>query len=120
MSGSDIQEAADANRSLRITGHPMLGPSPSRVVVTLSVDGREIEAFEGEPVAVTMLASGIRTSRTMPETGSARGYFCGVGRCTDCQMTVDGALNVRTCVTPVVEGMIVTTQQGLGEWTVQS
>ena len=120
MSGSDFQGPVGADSSMRITGHPILGPIPFRVVVTLSVDGREIEAFEGEPVAVAMLAAGMRTSRTMPDTGSTRGYFCGVGRCSDCLMTVDGALNVRTCVTPVVEGMIVTTQQGLGEWTVRS
>lgn len=120
MSGSHMEGPAGGDRLLRITGHPILGPRPARPVVTLSVDGREITAFEGEPVAVAMLAADIRTSRTMPETRSPRGYFCGVGRCTDCLMTVDGALNVRTCVAPVAEGMIVTTQQGLGEWTVRS
>ena len=31
-------------------------------------------------------------------------------------MTVNGDPNVRTCVTPVEEGMIVETQNGLGTW----
>jgi hypothetical protein len=31
-------------------------------------------------------------------------------------MTVDGELNVRACVTPVRDGMVVTTQHGLGAW----
>ena len=29
---------------------------------------------------------------------------------------VDGVPGVRTCVTPVREGMVVETQEGLGEW----
>lgn len=120
MSGSHTPESVGDDRPLRINGHPILGPTSPRAVVTLSIDGREIEAREGEPIAIAMLAAGIRTARTMPETGAPRGYFCGVGRCTDCLMTVDGTLNARTCVTPAAEGMIVTTQQGLGEWTVES
>lgn len=36
-----------------------------------------------------------------------RGIFCAIGRCTDCVMIVDGKPNVRTCVTPLVEGMKV-------------
>jgi len=31
-------------------------------------------------------------------------------------MIVDGVPNVRTCVTPVRDGMVVQTQKGLGEW----
>jgi NADH dehydrogenase/NADH:ubiquinone oxidoreductase subunit G len=31
-------------------------------------------------------------------------------------MTVDGVPNVRTCVTPVRDGMIISTQKGLGKW----
>ncbi|MHB8947330.1 MAG: (2Fe-2S)-binding protein, partial [Bacillota bacterium] len=50
-----------------------------------------------------------------PRTGP-RGLFCAIGRCTDCVMTVDGVPNVRTCVTPVREGLRVETQRGLGEW----
>ena len=50
------------------------------------------------------------------DRGYPRGIFCGIGRCTDCVMTVDGQPNVRTCVTPVRAGMKVETQQGLGKW----
>ena len=43
-----------------------------------------------------------------------RGIFCGIGQCTDCVMKVNGVPNVRTCITPVEEGMIIETQYGLG------
>jgi aerobic-type carbon monoxide dehydrogenase small subunit (CoxS/CutS family) len=41
-----------------------------------------------------------------------RGIFCAIGRCTDCVMVVDGVPNVRTCMTPLTEGMRVQTQYG--------
>ena len=42
-----------------------------------------------------------------------RGIFCAIGRCTDCVMVVDGVPNIRTCVTPLHEGMDVRTQYGV-------
>ena len=39
--------------------------------------------------------------------------FCAIGRCTDCVMVVDGKPNVRTCITPLAEGMTVETQYGV-------
>ena len=45
---------------------------------------------------------------------TARSIFCGIGRCNDCKMIVNGVPNTRTCVTPVEEGMTVETQYGLG------
>lgn len=84
--------------------------------VTLVVDGREVAAYEGESVAAALLAVGHRTARTTARAGAPRGYFCGMGVCHDCLMTVDGLPNVRTCVTPVRDGMRVDTQRGLGTW----
>ncbi len=84
--------------------------------VTLVVDGGEIAAYEGETVAAALLAVGRRAMRTTARAQAPRGYFCGMGVCHDCLMTVDGLPNVRTCVTPVRDGMRVDTQQGLGTW----
>lgn len=100
----------------RILNHPLLGDAPKGNVTKVVVDGHELHGFEGEPIAMTLLAHGIKQARTMPQSGAARGYFCGVGRCPDCAMTVDGELNVMTCTTPLRPGMIVRTQQGLGSW----
>ena len=100
----------------RISSHPLLGPLPDVGMVSLTVDGVEMSARPGEPVAMALLANGIRQFRTMPKSGNSRGGFCFAGRCSDCQMIVDGVPNVMTCVTPVREGMRVETQHGVGVW----
>ncbi|MBX5445388.1 (2Fe-2S)-binding protein [Sphaerobacter sp.] len=101
---------------LRVRQHPVLGDLPPTTEVTIYVDDRPIPARAGEPIAAALLAAGIRVCRTMPNRGRPRGPFCGVGRCTDCLMTVDGEPSVRTCVTPVRDGQRIVTQRGLGSW----
>lgn len=103
----------------RVTEHPILEDlrSPDTYII---YDGKRIPAVTGEPVAAALLAAGIRVMRHTPKTGQSRGIFCGIGRCNDCKMIVDGVPNTRTCVTPVREGMQVETQEGLGKWKEQS
>jgi predicted molibdopterin-dependent oxidoreductase YjgC len=101
----------------RIERHPILGPLPDAERAEITVDGVALAALEGDSIASAMLANGIRAMRTMPESGSPRGYFCGVGRCSDCIVTVDGELNVVGCTTSVRGGMRIETQRGLGSWT---
>jgi sarcosine oxidase subunit alpha len=100
----------------RITSHPVLGELPQAELVTIHVDGEPVLAREGEPIAAALLAAGTRVLRRSQKLGEPRGVFCAIGRCTDCAMTVDGRPNVRTCVTPVREGMRVETQRGLGRF----
>jgi len=85
--------------------------------VTITFDGRAISAVTGEPLIAALLAAGVRVLRHMPRTGEARGGYCLVGRCSDCMVVVSGTPNVRACVTPVADGMIVETQHGLGSWS---
>lgn len=101
---------------MRVIEHPILGTADAQRTVTITVDGRPIEALEGEPILAALLAKGIRVNRITKKNHEPRGLFCGIGRCTDCVMVVNGVPNVRTCVTPVAEGMIIETQQGLGRW----
>lgn len=98
----------------RVPSHPILGEARSPDTYIL-YDGKRIPAVTGEPVAFALMAAGIRVMRYTAKAGRPRGVFCGIGRCNDCKMTVDGVPNVRTCVTPVREGMRVETQQGLGK-----
>jgi predicted molibdopterin-dependent oxidoreductase YjgC len=101
---------------LRIYDHPILGKLRERRKVLIEVDGKRIEAYEGEPIAAALLAAGIRVFRYTVRRNEPRGLFCAIGRCTDCVMTVDGTPNIRTCITPVRDGMKVETQGGLGRW----
>lgn len=84
---------------------------------TILVDGEEVTAYEGESIAVALLASGRRFTRWTARAGEPRGYFCGIGVCQDCLVTVDGLPNVRACMTPVRDRLRVETQRGLGDWS---
>ena len=87
-------------------------PSDARAVVRLTVDGRAIEAREGDTVAAAMLAADIETCRTTPVSGAPRAPYCMMGVCFDCLVTVDGVGNRQGCLTRVTEGMRVAIQRG--------
>lgn len=101
---------------MRIQDHPILGEAEWGKKITLIVDGEPVEAFEGEPIATALMAAGLRVFRYTTKRNEPRGTFCALGRCTDCVMIVDGQPNVRTCVTPAGDGMVIETQIGLGHW----
>jgi predicted molibdopterin-dependent oxidoreductase YjgC len=100
--------------SPRILSHPVIERFPKGLKVMFEFDGNSLEGFEGEPIAMALRANGITIHRYTPRGGSPRGVFCAIGRCTDCVMVVDGVPNVRTCVTPLQNGMTVQTQYGAG------
>ncbi len=99
---------------LRILRHPLLGPDSEQKMVSITFDGVEIPAIEGEPVAAALLANGIRGCRTLPGSGGPRGVFTGVGRSLEELGMVDGEANVQLMTTLVRDGITVETQEGLG------
>lgn len=99
---------------MRVRHHPILGEDVSDNFVEVIVDGKKIKAKEGEMIAAVLLANGIRIHRYTTKEHKPRGVFCGIGQCTDCVMTVNGKANVRTCITPVKDGMVIETQEGFG------
>lgn len=102
----------------RIINHPIV-EREERKNVTIYVDGKKLEAKEGEMIAAALLANNIHTFRFTKKEHEPRGIFCGIGQCNDCVMIVDGVPNTRTCVTPVRDGMVIMTQKGLGKLGVQ-
>ncbi len=93
-----------SHQARRMTGNIERGQ-----MIQLMVDGKRIPAYEGETVAAALLASGRRAFRRTVPGGEPRGVFCGIGICFDCLVTLDGTQTVRACVTPVRDGMQVTT-----------
>jgi sarcosine oxidase, subunit alpha len=91
----------------RVAGHPILGPMPARIAVTISFNDESIAAYEGEPLAAALLAHGIRALRETGPDGPPRGLYCAIGHCFECQVVVDGRAGVRACLTPVRDGMRV-------------
>lgn len=96
----------------RISEHPILGEIPKGRLVTFTHDGQTLQGYEGEPIAAALKAAGIQIHRYTAKKHMPRGIFCAIGRCTDCVMVVNGEPNVRTCMTPLEEGMEVDTQYG--------
>lgn len=97
----------------RITNHPILGETPERKLVKFTYDGKTLEGYEGEPIASALRVAGVMAHRYTAKKHEPRGVFCAIGRCTDCVMVVNGKPNVRTCITPLAEGMTVETQYGV-------
>lgn len=100
---------------LRVEDHVVLGKDEPGKTVEITVDGRKLAAKEGEKILAALLANGIIVNRYTVKRKELRGLFCGIGQCTDCAMIVNGKPNVRTCITPVKEGMVIETQHGLGK-----
>ncbi len=98
---------------MRIAEHPIIESYQKGRKVTFTFDGKEMEGFEGEPIAVALRAAGVMIHRYTQKRHEPRGIFCAIGRCTDCVMVVDGRPNIRTCMTPLKEGMQVETQYGV-------
>jgi len=76
-------------------------------MIEVIVDGAPLLAPAGQSLAAALLASGRTVLRESP-SGTPRGLFCGIGVCQECRVLVDGEV-MRSCVTPVVAGMRVTT-----------
>lgn len=87
-------------------------PEAEGPTVGITIDGQPFKARDGDNVAATLLAAGIRQCRTTPVSGAARGPYCLMGVCFECLVTVDGVGNRQGCLVPVTEGMAVQTQRG--------
>ena len=110
-------QAENNENKMRVLDHPILGRQSPGKMLNITVDGKKIKAREGEMIIAVLLNAGIRINRFTSKYKEPRGIFCGIGQCTDCIMTVNGIPNVRTCVTPVKEEMVIETQYGRGEWS---
>ena len=99
---------------MRIEKHPILETFEKGREVQFTYDGREMTGYEGEPIAEALDAAGVMVHRFTTKKHEPRGMFCAIGRCTDCVMIVNGKTNIRTCITPLEEGMVIETQYGTG------
>lgn len=79
---------------------------------SVSIDGRTIDARNGDTVAATMLAAGFDACRVTAVAGVARGPYCMMGVCFDCLAVIDGHPNQQGCMIAVRDGMRIETQRG--------
>ncbi len=97
----------------RVEKHPILDFEKTKSV-TIYFEGIPVVANEGDTVASALISNGIDVFG-FTEKGHPRGFFCAIGKCSSCLMEIDGIPNVRSCITPVKDGMQVKRQTGRGK-----
>jgi len=98
---------------MRIKEHPILEFKKDKKI-KFTFNGESIEGYEGETIAASLHAAGVKVLGKSLFLHRPRGFYCAIGNCSSCLMTVNGLANVKTCVTDLEEGMIVETQDGKG------
>ena len=77
--------------------------------VRFRLDGRPVEGFDGESVAASLWANGVRTCAAHPDEGApSRTLYCAMGTCQQCALWIDGR-RVESCMTRVRDGTDVRT-----------
>jgi predicted molibdopterin-dependent oxidoreductase YjgC len=81
---------------------------PDDVIGTFVFDDHEVAIQKGDTIGVCLMRAGLLTIRHS-KSGEPRGMYCAIGVCNECLVTVDGAHNVRACVTVARPGAVVQT-----------
>lgn len=77
-------------------------------VITITINGRELQVKSGTVVGAALLTAGIPSRRST--IGQPRTALCGMGICFECRATVDGVPHRRTCLLLCHSGMVIETQ----------
>ncbi len=91
---------------------PWLIPLEKRQSVQVTVNGRKVQAYEGELVSTILQAEGISVFSRKHATGKPAGIYCGMGVCYECLVTIDGIPNTRACQTYAADQMVIETADG--------
>ena len=65
----------------------------------INVDGELFQAFPGETLATVLLTYGKISTRKTLKDKNLRGYYCGMGVCSECVLMIDEGFEVRACQT---------------------
>ena len=100
-------------RHMRIEKHPILTFEEKKILYFI-FDGKPLTGFEGDTIQSALHANGIKKLSESIEHHRPRGFYCAIGNCASCDMTVNNQPNVRTCITMLEEGMVIISQKGKG------
>jgi len=96
----------------RIKKHPILSIEKFPEYVNFKFNGDKLKAKKGEMISSALFANNIHIFGKHKKDGSAQGMFCANGQCAQCLVIADG-IPVKSCITPVKEGMDVRSLDGL-------
>ncbi len=75
--------------------------------MSFKFDGQDVPVQAGDTVASALYRSGQRIFSRSFKYHRPRGLLCCSGKCPNCMVNVDGSPNIRACVTPARNGMVV-------------
>ncbi len=72
--------------------------------VSVRINGKKVDAYEGETVLALLTAQGILGLKKS-RNNQPRGMVCGMGVCYECLVTINGVPGQQACMTPVIQNM---------------
>ena len=101
---------------MRIRNHPVIDFG-KRKRISFYFNNKKINGEEGDTIASALHANDVRVLSHSLRYDRPRGFFCGIGKCSSCFMTVDDIPNIRTCIIPLKENVRVVEQDKVGKLT---
>lgn len=86
-----------------------------RPVVSLLVDGAQIEALQGDTLMVALLTRKATLRQSEFDSGRRAG-FCLMGACQDCWVWTRSGERLRACSNEVRDGLDIVTTQPEAKW----
>ncbi|XMB72226.1 (2Fe-2S)-binding protein [Mycoplasmatota bacterium WC30] len=91
---------------MRVEKHPILSFDKKKKLHFI-FNSKDLVGLEGDTIAAALHDNGIMHYSNSIIHNRPRGFYCAIGNCGSCNMTVNGVLNVKTCMTLLKEGMVV-------------
>jgi thioredoxin reductase/Fe-S-cluster-containing hydrogenase component 2 len=98
----------------RIKNHPILSIEKKLEFVNFTFNGKKLTAKPDEMISSALFAHCIHIFGRHKKDDFPQGIFCANGQCSQCLVIADG-VPVKSCITPVKEGMDVRSLDGLPE-----
>jgi sarcosine oxidase subunit alpha len=98
---------------LRIKEHPIIDIKDKKTI-SFYYNKTKMQGLEGDTIASALHVNGVKTLSHSLRFYRPRGFFCGIGKCSSCFMTVDDIPNVRTCIVPLRKNIRVLEQDRVG------
>jgi sarcosine oxidase subunit alpha len=98
---------------LRIKEHPIID-FKGKKKIPFYYNNKKMQGLEGDSIASALHVNGIKTLSHSLRFYRPRGFFCGIGKCSSCFMTVDEIPNIRTCIVPLKKDIKVQKQDKVG------
>ena len=96
----------------RIQKHPILAVKKPKKNIHFTFNGKKLSAKPNEMISSALFAHGIHCFGYHKKDHSPQGMFCANGQCSQCLVIANG-IPVKSCITPVLEGMDVRSLDGL-------